>query len=338
MVNVLVTGGTGFVGRHLVAEMLGRGWSVAATGLGGASAEDRADAAGRPTSEPALPGGAARLLRPVDMRDPEAVRDVIRDARPDAVVHLAAQSSAAASFRAPQETFEVNVLGTWNVLSAVRDSAPGARLLIITSAELYGPSTPDLPHHETSPMSPRSPYGASKAAQDLIASMAGEAYGLDVVRARPFSHTGPGQHERFALPAFATQIAAIERGEHEPVLRVGDLTVVRDYLDVRDVVRAYADLLERGQTREAYNVASGRGWRLRELVEKLTAGSRVRVAIEEDPARLRPADLPHLVGDAAKLRRETGFQPTIEIERTLADLLEEVRRRPSPSLGHRPGH
>jgi GDP-4-dehydro-6-deoxy-D-mannose reductase len=314
--GVLVTGGTGFVGRHLIGEIRRRGLRVAATGLVAAEGADG----------------------PVDVRDPEAVRDMVRGARPDAVVHLAAQSSAAVSFRAPQETFEVNVLGTLNVLAAVRELAPRARLLIVTSAELYGPSTPDLPHRETSPMNPRSPYGASKAAQDLLAAMAGEAYGLDVVRARPFSHTGPGQHERFALPAFATQIAAIERGEREPVLRVGDLTVVRDYLDVRDVVRAYADLLEKGQAREAYNVAGGRGWPLRELVEKLTANSQVRVAIEEDPGRLRPADLPHLVGDAAKLTGETGFHPTIEIERTLADLLEEVRRRPSPTLEHRPGN
>ena len=147
--NVLVTGGTGFVGRHLATEILCRGWSVAVTGLGGAGA-----GAAAPAASENAPGGAVRLLQPVDMRDPEAVKDMLREARPDALVHLAAQSSAAASFRAPQETFEVNVLGTWNVLSAVREAAPRARLLVVTSAELYGPSTPEMPHHETSPMSP----------------------------------------------------------------------------------------------------------------------------------------------------------------------------------------
>jgi GDP-4-dehydro-6-deoxy-D-mannose reductase len=182
-------------------------------------------------------------------------------------------------------------------------------------------------------MNPRSPYGASKAAQDLLAGLAAQAYRLDLVRVRPFSHAGPGQHPRFALPAFARQLAAIERGEAEPVLAVGNLDVVRDYTDVRDVARAYADLLTLGQAGEAYNVCRGRGLALRELVDRLCAASRVPVRIEVEAGRLRPSDLPHLVGVPDKLAETTGFAPKIEIAQTLADLLAEARSAAAPQGG-----
>jgi len=308
--TVLVTGATGFAGRHLVRELARRGHAVVATGLGG---------------EPAMGGEA----RPLDVRDAQAVHALLADVRPDHIIHLAGQSSAAASFGAPGETLEVNLLGTWHLLDAVRAAAPGARILVVSSADLYGPSTPETPHRETAPMSPRSPYGASKAAQDLLAGLAGQAYGLDLVRVRPFSHAGPGQHPRFAPPAFARQIAAIERGGAEPVLQVGNLDVVRDYTDVREVVRAYADLLTQGQPGEAYNVCRGRGFALRELVERLCAAAQVPIRIEVDPARLRPSDLPHLVGVPEKVARATGFAPEIEIGQTLADLLAEARSEAS---------
>lgn len=324
--KVLVTGANGFAGRHLLAELARRGIAAVATGY---------DAAGNPQALPA--GGAPDPLRSLDLRDAEQVRRFIAEVEPDGVIHLAAQSSAGASFAAPRETFEVNVLGTWNLVAALRDEAPAARLLAITSADLYGPSTPDLPHRETAPMNPRSPYGASKAAQDLLVEMAAAAYHLKAIRVRPFTHTGPGQRARFALPAFAAQVAAIERGEHRPVLAVGDLDVVRDYSDVRDVVRAYADLLARGAPGEAYNVCSGRGLSLRHLVEMMIGAARVSIRVELDPARLRPADLGHLVGDPHKLMAATGWRPSIEIERTLADLLEEARSRPVPVPGG-PGH
>jgi GDP-4-dehydro-6-deoxy-D-mannose reductase len=319
--KVLVTGANGFAGRHLLAELERRGLAAVATGY---------ESAG---GAPAAAAGPRGALRPLDLRDQEQVRRFIAEVEPDAVVHLAAQSSAGASFAAPRETFEVNVLGTWSLLAALRDEAPAARLVAITSADLYGPSAPDLPHRETAPMNPRSPYGASKAAQDLLVELAAAAYHLKAVRVRPFTHTGPGQRMRFALPAFAAQIAAIERGEHRPVLAVGNLDVVRDYSDVRDVVRAYADLLTRGTPGEAYNVCSGRGLPLRHLVETMVAAARVPIRVEVDPARLRPADLPHLVGDSAKLAQATGWRPSIEIERTLADLLDEARSRPVPVPG-----
>jgi GDP-4-dehydro-6-deoxy-D-mannose reductase len=326
--TVLVTGATGFAGRHLVRELIGRGLSVVPTGLfGDELRKERGPAAGLEVPTPA-PGP-----RPLDVRDGPAVRAMFATVRPDAVIHLAGQSSAAASFQDPAATLEVNVLGTWHVLEAVRAEVPRARTLVISSADLYGPSTPATPHRETAAMNPKSPYGASKAAQDLLAGLTAQAYGLDLVRVRPFSHAGPGQHPRFALPAFAAQIAAIERGDREPMLQVGDVSVVRDYTDVRDVVRAYADLLTLGQAGEAYNVCRGRGLALRELLERLCAAAQVPIRIEVNPARLRPSDLPHLVGVPEKVAGATGFQPKIEIEQTLADLLAEARSDAPGELG-----
>jgi GDP-4-dehydro-6-deoxy-D-mannose reductase len=325
-VKVLVTGASGFVGRHLLRELEQRGLTTVATGLPAEGGHAGGESA------------SAEAVRPLDLRDAKQVERLVAEVEPDAVIHLAAQSSAGASFAASRETFEVNVLGTWHLVAALRDEAPGARFLAVTSGDLYGSSAPGAPHRETSPFAPVSPYGASKAAQDLLVQLAAAAYHLKAIRLRPFTHAGPGQRQRFALPAFAAQIAAIERGEYRPVLAVGNLDVVRDYTDVRDVVRAYADLLTRGTPGEAYNVCTGRGITLRDLVEKLTAASHVAIRVEVDPARLRPADLPHLVGDPAKLARATGWRPEIEIDRTLADLLLEARDRASGSLRTANGH
>ncbi len=319
--KVLVTGANGFAGRHLLAELERRGVTTVPTGYESAGG-----------AEVSAPHGRDRL-RPLDLREADQVRRLVAAVEPDAVIHLAAQSSAGASFVSPRETFEVNVLGTLNLVVAIRDEVPAARLIAVTSGDLYGPSTPERPHHETAPMNPRSPYGASKAAQDLLVQLAAASYHLKAIRVRPFTHAGPGQRRRFALPAFAAQIAAIERGEQRPVLAVGNLDVVRDYLDVRDVVRAYAELLTRGTPGEAYNVCTGRGLVLRDLVDQLVAAATVPVRVEVDPARLRPVDLPHLVGDPAKLAQATVWRPAIEIEQTLADLLKEARSRPSPVTG-----
>jgi len=263
-----------------------------------------------------------------DLRDSSAVARAVALAQPDAVVHLAGQSSAARSFEDPAATFEANVTGTRNLLEAVRGGAPTARVLVVGSSETYGPQPDGSRAGEETAFAPVSPYAASKARADRIAEASAQGeQGLDIVRVRAFSHTGPGQSAVFVVPSFAQQIAAIEAGRAEPVLRVGNLEVMRDISDARDVVRAYVALLEQGTRGAAYNVCRGEGVKLTEVVRRLVALSRVAIRIEVDPARLRPADIPWLVGDPSRIARDTGWRCEIPLERTLGDVLEEWRGR-----------
>jgi len=308
--TALVTGAAGFVGLHLARALAECGARV--HGLGNDP----------PRGELSLEGWHA-----ADLRHPEGLASVIAAVRPDFVVHLAGQTSAARSFERPIETFEVNALGTWNLVEAVRNGAPCARVLTIGSAEVYGPQPAGSCVGESAPFRPVSPYGLSKAAADAFAELAWKRHGLDVVRTRSFGHTGPGQEPRFSVPSWAQQVAAIEAGEAEPVIRVGNLEVTRDLSDVRDVVRAYVTLLERGRSGEAYNVCRGAGIELAEVVKKLAARARVPMRIEADPRRVRTADVSYLVGDPSKIRAETGWQAEIDLERTLDEVLEEWRAR-----------
>ena len=242
------------------------------------------------------------------------------------MVHLAGQSSAARSFEDPAATFEANVTGTRNLLEAARAGAPAARLLIVGSSEVYGPQPEGSRAGEETPFAPVSPYAASKAEADRLAEASAQGEpGLDVIRARAFSHTGPGQSAVFVVPAFAQQIAAIEAGRRETVLRVGNLEVMRDVSDVRDVMRAYIALLDHGTRGAVYNVCRGEGVKLTEVVRRLVGLARVAIRVEVDPARLRPADIPWLVGDPSRLARDTGWRAEIPLEHTLADVLEEWR-------------
>jgi GDP-4-dehydro-6-deoxy-D-mannose reductase len=293
--RVVVTGAGGFVGRHLVRELASRG--ADAIGV------DRAEA---------------------DVCDAGAVADLVARARPDAVVHLAAQSRAARSFADPAETLSVNVLGTLAVLEAVRRNAPHARLVVASSAEVYGaPPEGALPVAETAPLAPVNPYGASKVAQETVALQYHRAYGLDVVVARAFNAVGPGQSTDFALPSFASQLAAIARGEAPAVLRVGNLDAERDFVDVRDVARAYALLVERGAEPGTYNICTGVAVSIRQALDLLVAASGLDVRVEVDAARMRPADAPRLVGDPRRLASATGWRPELRLVRSLADLYAE---------------
>jgi len=218
----------------------------------------------------------------------------------------------------------VNAVGTVNVTEAVREAAPGARLLVVSTGEVYG-DTGDGPAAEDRPLQPRSPYAASKAAAEIAAAQAARAYGLDVVVARPFPHTGPGHDQRFALPSFAIQIAELERaGGGE--LKVGDLSVHRDLLDVRDVVRAYTALLRPEVPAATYNVARGSSVPLSALVEVLVAEASAPIRVVRDPARLRAVDTHRLCGDPARLHATTGWGPAYSHAQTLADLLAAARR------------
>jgi GDP-4-dehydro-6-deoxy-D-mannose reductase len=306
----LVTGVSGFVGSYLSRALNERGARVHGSGIG-------------PPPETL----SLEAWHAADLTSLEELVAVTAKARPDVVVHLAGQSSAAQSFRQPVETFRINALGTWHLLEAVRREVPRARVLVVGSGEVYGPQPTGSRTNEEAPLRPVSPYALSKAAADLFAEVAVSAHGLDVVRTRSFAHTGPGQAPHFAIPSWAQQIAAIEAGEGEPLLRVGNLEITRDLCDVRDVVLGYVALLERGHAGAAYNVCRGVAVQLWEVVRFLVARARVPVRIEADPGRARPGDVPYLVGDPTAIERDTGWRTEIDLERTLEEVLKEWRAK-----------
>ena len=310
MLRVLVTGAVGFVGCHLARALSARGDEVHGFGLGE-----------RPAEAP-LAG-----WHEGDILDEDALAAAFAIARPGAVIHLAGQSSAAVSFERPVETYRVNAIGTWTVLNAVRRQAPAARVVVIGSGEVYGPQAEGSRVAEGASFRPVSPYALSKAAADALSDAFARRYGLELIRTRSFGHTGPGQSPLFAIPSFARQIAQIEAGRAVPVLRVGDLEVTRDITDVGDVVAAYVALLEQGGPGRVYNICRGEGLRLSGLLSSLCARARTSVRVEVDPARMRPADLPWLVGDPSAVHRDTGWSAKTPIEKTLEDVLEYWRNK-----------
>jgi GDP-4-dehydro-6-deoxy-D-mannose reductase len=295
--KALVTGSAGFVGQHLCAHLTAHGDTVVGV--------DRADGP--------------------DLMDPEAVAATIAEVRPDVVYHLGGWSDVGASWAQPRATFEVNALGTLNLLQACEaNGAP--RVLAVSSADVYGRVQPaELPISEEAPFRPVTPYAASKIAADQLALQAWLGYGLEVLRVRAFNHLGPGQSTAFVAPALAQRIARNERdGTH--VVPVGNLTPRRDITDVRDVVRAYRLLMAHGAPGEAYNVCTGRDLSIAELAQHLVALAAHPMRLEPDTALQRRVETPVLRGDNAKLRRATGWEPEIDLDQTLADVLDEHRR------------
>jgi GDP-4-dehydro-6-deoxy-D-mannose reductase len=318
LARALITGITGFAGGHLAAHLLARG-DVEVYGV--------ADALGF---------GVDHLERPVrvviaDLRDAQVVEDVVLEVRPDHIYHLAAQAHVPASWQAPWETFENNVRPEMNILALMVREGLKARLLVVASNEVYGAvSAERLPVDEETPLEPVNPYGVSKVAQDLLARQYYLSHGVDVIRARAFNHVGPRQSSGFVAANFARQIAEAEVGLREAMVRVGNLEAERDFTDVEDVVRAYALLMERGRTGEAYNIGSGRPRSVGRLLEELLKLSPVEVRVEEDAARMRPTDVAVIYGDIGKLRGDTGWEPGVPFEESLCRVLaywrEEVRR------------
>jgi GDP-4-dehydro-6-deoxy-D-mannose reductase len=306
--RVLVTGAGGFVGPYLVRALAEHGHEV--HGLV------------RPSAAAGALAGSPVTVHQADVLDAPAVGALVARVRPEAVCHLAALSFVPAAERDPPAAYRVNVDGTLIVLAALREHAPGARLLSVGSSDAYGAVLSDeLPIDEDVPFRPLTVYGASKAAAELTAAQWGRAYGMDVVRARPFNHTGPGQSPAFVCPALARQIAGIEAGRQPPVLRVGNLDPVRDLSDVRDVAAGYVALLERGMNSHAYNLCSGVGRSIRDVVDVFRSLARVPIDVEQDPALVRRVEVAALIGSAERAQADTGWRPAIPFERTAADLL-----------------
>jgi GDP-4-dehydro-6-deoxy-D-mannose reductase len=271
------------------------------------------------------PGAEAALV--FDLAQPEPIRDVVSTYVPDAVIHLAAQASVQRSWLDPVDTYTSNVVGASNLLEALRPH-PATRVLLVGSAQVYGDAEPGHLLRETDPLRPRSPYAVSKIAQELVGDLYRREAGLPVVMARSFNHTGPGQSEEYAVGSFASQVAAIEAGERPPRLEVGRLDSVRDFLDVRDVCGAYRLLVERGQPGEVYNVSSGRGVRVGELLAMLLDAAGLAASVEVvETAPPRTGDPGALIGDNTKIRRAVGWEPQIPIERSLGDALDWYRGR-----------
>lgn len=262
----------------------------------------------------------------VDLCRPAAVVELIAEVRPDHIYHLAGQAFVPQSFIDPWDTIENNVRGQLNVILACLKADIRPRLLITSSAEIYG-EVKTFPTDETTPLMPTSPYSVSKAAQDQLAYQYFVSHDMPTLRIRAFNHIGPGQSDRFVAPAFAMQIARIEAGLQEPVINVGDLTARRDFTDVRDVVRAYRMLALFGAAGEAYNICSGTDISVEQLADTLLSCATRPLRLVPDPALQRPADVPVLRGDPSRLHELTGWKPEIPLATTLADLLDDWRRR-----------
>lgn len=321
--RVLITGITGFVGSHLAEYALTQGAEVCGSIRWRSKTDNIEHLRSRLT------------LVDSDLRDLSSVQGLLEASDPDYVVHLAAQSFVAASWQTPAETLWTNIVSQVNLLEGVRRRARKPRFLVIGSSEEYGlVHEHELPVKETNPLRPLSPYAVSKVTQDLMGYQYWMSYRLPIIRSRAFNHEGPRRGDVFVTSNFAKQIVEIELGLREPVIRVGNLKARRDYSDVRDIVRGYWLLLERGEPGEVYNLCSGRSWEIGEILDfyrSRTAVSGIEVRV--DPARLRPSDVPHLLGDASKIRAALGWRPEIPFEQTLLDTLEYWRRRLKASAG-----
>jgi GDP-4-dehydro-6-deoxy-D-mannose reductase len=317
--RILVTGAAGFAGGHLL-DLL----------TGAASGTAEADSSTRNVVGWYRPGGTTPQMQQrvtfeaIDLLDRAAVRRAIARLKPDVVYHCAGAAHVGRAWDTTTPTFAVNVRATHYVLDALEQERVAARVLIPSSALVY--ATAAEPLTEDHPRVPTSPYGLSKLAQEMLSDHTGG--GVSVAVARAFNHMGTRQSPMFAASGFARRIADIEKGRWEPVISVGNLDAQRDMTDVRDTVRAYRLIAERGAPGRAYNVCSGHAATIRDLLHRLIARARVRVAVRTDPARMRPNDVPLLVGDRSRIERELGWKPEIPLDRTLDDLLEYWREQP----------
>lgn len=308
--RILITGIRGFVGKHLTHYLERHLSGVELYGT---------------IFNEANPATSKITHYAVNLCDEALVKDLIHQVRPDHIYHLAAQASPRKSFSAPWETLKNNIKGQLNLFEACISADIRPKILIVSSAEIYGPS--DGPVSEDHPLCPTSPYGVSKVTQDLLGLQYFLSNQLPVIRMRPFNHIGPGQSLGFVATDFAYQIARIEHGDQEPVVTVGNLSARRDFTDVRDIVRAYHLALDHGEPGQAYNVASNAVHSIRDLLDTLLQHSHREITVNVDPSRYLPVDSPIRQGDASRLQAATGWQPSIPFDVTLRDILDECRQQ-----------
>ncbi|CAN5855196.1 GDP-mannose 4,6-dehydratase [soil metagenome] len=312
----LVTGAAGFAGSHLVDRLL--------------ESHEQVTAWSNPASRRQPPAAAGLHCDAVDLVDLPAIEQALTTSRPSVIYHCAGIPQVAESWSHADLALRVNAFGTHLLLEAVRRAGLYCPVLVVGSALVYRPSLSALT--ENNPVGPRDPYGVSKLAQEMVGMRAS----TPVLIARPFNHAGPRQPSSFVTSSFARQVAEIESGRAEPVLRVGNLDARRDITDVRDIARGYQALATSGRHRVPYNLCSGKTYRVGDLLEMLLTMSRVTVRVEQDPARLRPSDNPVVLGDNARITADTGWCPEIPIERTLSDLLDWWREQLSRDSNFRP--
>lgn len=316
MKKILVTGITGFAGSHL-AEYLVRNEACEVVGTYlSSSSLSHIDSVRKKIN-----------LHQIDLSDSDKVAQFISSTRPDAIFHLAALPSPAESFKTPSVTLYNNIVAELNLLEAVKNNRlSSSKILIVSSAEIYGMVTQkDLPINESTPLRPLSPYAVSKITQDFLGLQYFLSCGMNIVRVRPFNHVGPRQSTQFVVPAFAKQIAEIEKGKNKPVLKVGNLEAKRDFTDVNDMVKAYSMILEQGDSGEVYNIGSGKSLKIEYILNTLLALSTISIKVVTDPELLKPSDVAEVVCDNTKIYEKTGWQSTTSIGVTLKNTLDYWR-------------
>lgn len=311
--NALIIGAGGFVGGYLIKELSqNRGFNVCATKL----------------PNEVIPLDCAYKAVDLDILNEEDILRVVQRFKPDCIYHLAAQSSVAVSWKNPALTVDVNIRGCVNVLEAVRKSGQKVRVILIGSSEEYGyASGKQIPISEKINPEPGNIYAVTKYASELIGKLYFETYGLDIIFVRAFNHIGPGQLPQFVISDFCKQTAEIEKGLRSPVIHVGNLSAQRDFTDVRDIVRAYGDLADKGIGGEVYNIGSGKSVAIKDTLDLILSLSSVKITIEVDKAKFRPVDIPKVEADISKLKAHTNWNPQYKLQDTVSDTLEYWRNK-----------
>ena len=313
--KALITGISGFAGSYLAELLIKKGYEVFGTFFDKSTFSN-------------LNGFVNKIkIYRCDIRNYDALKNVIEDVKPDEIYHLAAISFVPTSLKDPKLTFDTNLYGTLNLYQAVIDLKMNPMILFIGSADEYGiVNENDLPIKEECPLNPMNPYSISKASADFLSFFYFKNYSLNIIRVRPFNHIGPKQSPEFVASNFAKQIAEIEKGLREPIIKVGNLESKKDFTDVRDMVRGYWLALDKGEPGKVYNICSERAIQIKGLLNHLLELSLRKVEIIKDPKRMRPSDIPILQGDSSKFRRRSGWKPEMLLDKTLKDILEYWRK------------